>query len=347
MGKRIFAVIVFAVLAGGAALWWLTAGNREAIDRDTLVLHGNVDIRQVYLAFNGSERIVSMSVEEGQVVHKGDVLAELDDRRLRLTVAQLSAQVEAQTQIVARLEAGSRSEEIAKARALVDGEKASRENAKRALSRLTRLISQNLASEEQLDDARTAADTAEARLRAAQQDLALAEAGPRQEDIAAAKATLRANQAQLALARQQLEDTQLVAPSDGVIENRLLQPGDMASPQNAVYVLALTNPLWVRAYVDEPDLGKLGPGMRGEVLTDSYPDHTYAAWIGFISPTAEFTPKAVETLEVRTDLVYQVRVFVCNPEGQLRLGMPATVRIPLNQPTVPGNTIDASDCQNR
>jgi HlyD family secretion protein len=347
MSKRIFAVIAVVVVAGATTVWWNNTNHKADRNSNTLLLHGNVDIRQVNLAFNASERVVSMSAEEGQKVHAGDVLAELDSRRLKHTVDQLNAQVEAQTQVVAQLEAGSRPQEISKARAQVEAAKATLENARRTVTRTERLIRQNLASEEQLDNARTATDTAEAQLQVTQQELALAEAGPRKEEIAAAKATLRAYQAQLALARLQLEDTQLVAPSDGVIENRLLEPGDMASPQSPVYTLALSDPLWIRAYVDEPNLGKLHPGMRVEVLTDSYPDQPYEGWIGFISPTAEFTPKSVETLEVRTDLVYQVRVFVCNPEDQLRLGMPASVRIPLNQQTDEGRPVDASLCKNR
>jgi HlyD family secretion protein len=104
----------------------------------------------------------------------------------------------------------------------------------------------------------------------------------------------------------------------------------MASPQQPVFTLALTNPVWVRTYVSETDLGKISPGMKAYATTDSFPEKRYEGWIGYISPTAEFTPKSVETREVRTHLVYQVRVYVCNPENELRLGMPATVIVPLN-----------------
>jgi len=157
--------------------------------------------------------------------------------------------------------------------------------------------------------------------------------GPRLEDIAAAKATLRAYEAQLALAQRDLADANLLAPSDGVVENRLLEPGDMASPQKPALTLALDDPLWVRVYVAETDLARIRPGMKAEVSIDGFPGRTYAGWVGFISPTAEFTPKSVETAEVRTKLVYQVRVFVRNPRGELRLGMPAVVTLSLDQPT--------------
>jgi HlyD family secretion protein len=106
----------------------------------------------------------------------------------------------------------------------------------------------------------------------------------------------------------------------------------MASPQKPVFTLALIDPVWVRAFADEPDLGKLKLGMNAKVTTDSFPDKDYWGWVGYISPSAEFTPKSVQTQEVRTSLVYQLRVFVCNPQNELRLGMPATVSINLTQP---------------
>jgi HlyD family secretion protein len=105
----------------------------------------------------------------------------------------------------------------------------------------------------------------------------------------------------------------------------------MASPQKPVFTMALVDPIWIRAYVPEPQLGKLSHGMAAHVTTDSFPGKTYDGWVGFISPTAEFTPKPVETEEVRTRLVYEVRVFVPNPQGELRLGMPATVTTCVDQ----------------
>jgi len=159
--------------------------------------------------------------------------------------------------------------------------------------------------------------------------------GPRKEDIAAARATLQACEAQLELARRDLADADVAAPADGVVEDRILEPGDMASPQKPVLTLALDDPLWVRVYVAETDLPRIRPGMKASVTTDGFPGRRYEGWVGYISPTAEFTPKSVETREVRTKLVYQVRVFVQNPRGELRLGMPAVVTVPLDQPAQP------------
>lgn len=148
----------------------------------------------------------------------------------------------------------------------------------------------------------------------------------------AARASYDAAVAAVALAQRNFDDTKLYAPSDGVIEDRILQPGDMASPSAPVFTMALPSPLWVRAYVPERDVGKVHLGQAATVATDSYPGRTYHGWIGYLSPTAEFTPKTVETPELRTALVYQMRIYVCDGRGELRLGMPATAHIDLSRP---------------
>jgi HlyD family secretion protein len=334
------AIIVVALATATGIAWWR---HNNSAPMTELVLYGNTDIRQVELAFNASERIDAMWVREGERVRKGQLLATLDRRSLSQNVDQRAAQAVAQEQVVARLEAGSRPEEIRKARAEVEAARVAADNAERNYARIEALVAQQFVAEQQASDARAAADGAQASLKAAQETLRLAVLGARKEDIAAARATLDANRAALAIARKQLADGELHAPADGVIQDRILEPGDMASPQQPVYTLALTDPVWVRAYVPGPQLGKLRLGMRAVVTTDSYPDTRYQGWIGFISPTAEFTPKSVETTEVRTSLVYQVRVFVCNPQDQLRLGMPATITIPLDQPA--GGGTAAGPCR--
>jgi HlyD family secretion protein len=330
--KRVLVPVFVVVLAAGIGAGILLLKGRQQESGDRLVLYGNIDIRQVELAFNGSQRIADLLVEEGDRVEKGQLLGVLETERLEAAVARARARAESQAQVVARLEAGTRQAEIRRLRANARAAEVEAANARRTYARLQPLAAQNLESRQSTDDARSAAEAAAARLRGAQEELALAIEGPRQEDIAAARSTLDAYEAELALAQRDLADAHLYAPEAGVIRNRIMEPGDMAFPQRPVYTVALTEPLWVRAYVAEPDLGKIRLGMRAEVRTDSFPGKVYKAWVGFISPTAEFTPKAVETTEVRTSLVYQVRVFVCDPEGELRLGMPATVTIPLDQP---------------
>jgi len=323
-------LLVVGLAAAGARAWlWPFFHHQEPTNE--LVLYGNVDIRQVQLAFNGNDRIAAMNVKEGDRVCRSQLLAMLDTRRLKAAVARAQAQVEAQRQIVARLEAGTRIEDIRKARADLELAEADVINAKRNYKRQSSLAELSAASQQVADDAEAVAAVAVARRNANKALLDLAVAGPRKEDIAEAKATLKNYEAQLVLAQDELADASLYAPSNGVIQDRILEPGDMASPQKTVFTLALTDPVWVRAYISEPDLGKITLGMTAEVETDSYPGKRYQGWIGFISPTAEFTPKSVEVRQLRTRLVYQARVFVNNPQDELRLGMPVTVYVPLDQ----------------
>ncbi len=151
--------------------------------------------------------------------------------------------------------------------------------------------------------------------------------GTRAEDIAAAQATLQVVQARVASAQTSLDDTRLLAPSDGVVISRVREPGAIVGPNDVVFVLSLTRSVWVRAYVSETELGKLHPGMEVSVQSDAAPS-SFKGHVGFISPTAEFTPKSVETPELRTDLVYRLRVIVDDAGPGLRQGMPVTVQIP-------------------
>lgn len=320
-------VVTCALAAGAYAIFWRNEATLRA-----LTLYGNVDIREVQLAFHDTGRIERMFVQEGDTVHAGQLIAIIDQTRYKAAVENARGQVESQQQVLARLLAGSRPEEILQARANMDALEATLINAKINYRRIKALAETKVVPPQQLDDARRALDAARGNYEAAREAWILAVKGPRVEDIRAARDQLTALEGALALYKREFADTQLYAPSDGVIEDRILEPGDMASPNVPAFTIALTNPLWVRAYVPETWLGKIYLGMKAMVTTDSFPGKIYEGWVGYISPTAEFTPKSVETPELRTQLVYQVRVYVCNPENELRLGMPATVAIDLDQP---------------
>lgn len=330
--KRLAWFLVLVLLAGGGYGAWVWYQRHQAPATE-LLLFGNVDLRQVGLAFNGNERIAEVLVQEGDRVRQGQIVARLDTSRLEPQVAQAAAQVAAQQQAVERLHHGSRPEEIAQARANVASAKADAANARLQMDRLKQLNERSkgeAVSKQEVDNAVAAYEVAVAKLAVNDAALQLAVVGPRVEDIAQGEAQLRASEAQLAFLRQQLADATLKAPVNAEVRTRLMEPGEMASPQRPVFSLAVLDPKWVRAYVSEPDLGKIHPGMKTTVTVDSFPGRSFASWIGFISPVAEFTPKAIQTEELRTSLVYEVRVFVNDPEDCLRLGMPATVHVPLD-----------------
>jgi HlyD family secretion protein len=246
--------------------------------------------------------------------------------------AQAAAQVAAQQQVVDRLHNGSRPEEIAQARANVAQAEADADNARDKYNRLM-VLSQSSAgralSRQDLDDAKQAAASAAAKLAVNQQALRLQLIGPRKEDIAQAEAQLDGYRAQYALLQKELADAELIAPLNAVVRSRLVEPGEIVTPQKPAFSLAIIDPKWVRAYVTETDLGQVHPGMKATVTADAFPERSFGGWVGFISPVAEFTPKTVQTTDLRTSLVYEIRVFVTDPDDDLRQGMPTTVHLPL------------------
>ena len=331
MPKPARILTVFALLiAGGSAAWFFWGKPAQAPLSPHLTLYGNIDLRQVNLAFNDAARIEHILVQVGDTVAPNQVIATLDTRRYAAALAAAQAQLAANQAELDKLIHGSRPEEIERLRAVVDADQADLSNAESTYRRIADLAAQKMAAAQDRDNARTARDAASARLKADEATLKLAVIGSRVEDINQARAAVDAAHAQVQAAQINLDDTILKAPSVGIVRNRIVEPGDMASPAQPVVSLALTDPIWARVYIDEPDLGWVREGMPATLSSDSFPGKTFTAWVGYISPTAEFTPKTVESTAVRTDLVYQARVYACNPNHELRLGMPVTVQIARN-----------------
>ena len=164
-------------------------------------------------------------------------------------------------------------------------------------------------------------------LRQQQDQLDMLTSGYREEDVLAQRAAVAAAAAELNHAEIQVRDAVLTAPQKGIILTRAREAGAIVQAGQTVYTLTLTNPVWLRAYVDEPNLGKVKPGMPVSVAVDAAPGKSFPGTVGFISPTAEFTPKTVETREVRTALVYRLRIQAEDPENVMRQGMPVTITL--------------------
>lgn len=328
MNKPAIALLFIAGTAVSA--WWFDVPRQLGWigPERASMLYGNVDIRQVSLGFRVSGRIASLAVDEGGAVKPGDVLATLDAEPFEQAVAAAEAELGALKANLAKLKAGNRPTEIAQARAVHDERLADLKNAELAYERARQLRPNGTISQANLDEAGANKSAAAARASSAREALTLLEEGSRIEDIDAAEAQVRAAEAKLESARTSLADTRLAAPSAGTVLSRVREVGAIVAPSDMVFVVSLNEPVWVRAYVSEPDLGRVHPGMVVEVTSDSAPDHPYKATVGFISPVAEFTPKSVETPELRTDLVYRLRIVVDKPGPDLRQGMPVTVHLP-------------------
>lgn len=323
-------ILLILLCAAGAAAWFI---YREAPSgpEDKAVLYGNVDLRQVDLAFLISERIDSVLVDEGDTVVPGQKLATLETVRLQQAADEARQTAEAARQNYLRVKNGPRAEEIAQARANVQAAEATLNNAGVRSKRLVALAETKSISRQEADDAIASQQVAAANLDVARKQLELLLAGSRVEDIAQALAQYNQAKANLTIREQNLKDAVLYAPSNAVVRNRILEKVDMASPQKPVYNLSLNHTKWVRAYLTESQLGKVKPGFSATVHNDSFPDTDFKGTVGFISSVAEFTPKNVETPDLRTALVYEVRIIVDDPDNRLRLGAPATVTIPLDQ----------------
>ncbi len=331
MRRNAIIAVAVLVLVGSA---WLIYSRYFSGHDDKRVFYGNIDIRDVSLAFRVAGRIERMDVEEGDTIASGQILAKLDQAPFRDNLALQTANVAQQTANLAKLEAGSRPEEIEQANADVAARTAALENAKAVFGRQQALSKNEYASKQTYDNAAEQLRSSEAQLRSSQAALKLAVEGPRKEDIAAARAALEAANAQKQVAETALGDTELHAPADGIILTRAVERGAIVAAGTTVYTLSLQHPVWARAYISEPQLGLLSPGQQVQVYTDTRPKQPYKGQIGFISPTAEFTPKSVETTELRTDLVYRFRVIITDPDLALRQGMPVTVRLPDAGPAV-------------
>lgn len=331
-------LVILAIAIGVVAYRFLATAAEAPND---IVLLGNIDVRQVNLAFKVGGRIDSMSVDEGDAVVAGQQIAALEsayfEDELRLVQAQCD---QAQAQLE-RLKNGSRPEEIRQAVEQEATAQAAMVRAEKDYARAQQLIKQNAIAKQEYDAIHATFLEAQAALKSAQASRELIVIGPRKEDIAAGQAQFNAARAQLQITQRRLKDAVLLAPHDGVILTRAREVGAIVTAGETVVTLTLSSPLWVRTYVGEPDLGNVQPGMPVQVATDTPGGRLYAGKVGYISPTAEFTPKTVETRQLRTSLVYRVRIVVLDPDGSLRQGMPVsvTLNLPGSRPRTFGDRV--------
>ena len=321
--KRILIITVILLAAGSAVFSWVLHTEQ---DESLLYLYGNVDIREVQLAFRQPGRVAQMMFDEGDAVVAGTRMATLDAQPYQEAFAAAEASVRVAQAELAKMRRGLRPQEIIQAQEALNQAQAVARRAERDYVRLSRLLPSKASSQQDVDNARAARDQAIAGVKAAKAALSQAREGFRKEDIAAAEAQLAAAMATRDQAATALADTELFAPSDGTVIARIREPGSMVVSQSAVYNLSLDKPVYVRAYIGETALGRIAPGTPVQVRSDSS-KKIYHGQIGFISPRAEFTPKTVETTDLRTDLVYRLRIVVSDADAALRQGMPITIEV--------------------
>ena len=304
------------------------AGCQPASPEGPLVLSGNLELVDARLSFKYPGRVAERLVDEGQRVKAGQTVARLDDSEQIQEVALRRAELGAAQALLAELEAGSRPQEIAAAEAVLRSAQAERERAELDFIRQEELLRRNAIPAREFESARAQLRVAEARVAEARERSRLIQAGPRPETILQARARTEQAAASLALAQTRLDQARLVSTVDGVVLSHHAEAGEFVAAGTPVVTVADTVHMWVRAYLNETDLGRLRLGQRVTVRTDAAANRTHEGTVAFISPEAEFTPKSVQTTKERVRLVYRVKVDVLNRSGELKTGMPADVLVP-------------------
>jgi len=323
--KAVLALAVVAVLAASGfslrepilARWGASPQN------NTLVLSGNIEAHESVLSFNTVQsRIVQLPFNEGGWVKKGTPVAAVDDSDYRQQVAIAEA---ARTIQQRQLDSARKNLEAAARTIAVD--EVGLAQRKLDYGRSLELRKQGFVSAAALDQTDTALKQAAAVLA---RDRALQSVAAR--NVSVAQAGVSDSEQALKLARIVLGYTTLLAPFDGVITVRQAELGEVVVPGTPVVSIADLDHVWLRAYLNETDLGKVRLGEAAIVTTDSLPHKQFEGRISFIASKAEFTPKSVETHAERVTLVYRVKIDVANPAHELAIGMPADARIRLGEP---------------
>ena len=340
--KRLLIATVVLMLLVGAVLFVVLKPEPEALAE--LRVSGTIEVTQVVLSFKIPGRLSERLVDEGMPVRSGQLVARLDASDQELLVRQASEQLGYAQALLAEIEAGSRGQEILAAEAELERARAGLMAAQSRLElavadhdRFSRLSELGVVSpreyeaqKAQRDIAQTAVNEALARVDGVTQQLSLIREGPRPERIEQARTQVGIARESLEKAKLNLGYTELRAPLDGVILCQGAEPGEYLNPGSPVLTLGQMEKVWLRAYVNETDLGKVKLGQEVTVSTDTYPGETFPGRISFIASEAEFTPKFVQTHEERVKLVYRVKVELDNPDMILKPGMPADALIALS-----------------
>lgn len=298
-------------------------------NENNLTFYGNIDTRTVNVGFRFLGKIENITKDEGEIVKKDEVLVKLDTASLEKSLEELNEKIFASKLELSKLQTGYRQEEILEAKAAMEEAIENLNKTKDTYNRQANLFKTKSTSEENFTISQLNYKQALATLDKAKALYELRKNGYRDEDIKIQESNLKSLEIQAEKIKIDLNDSVIKAPVDGVILTRFKEIGAITNAGESILEIAKTDEFWVRAYIDEKNLGNIKPGLKMSIQTDSRSEN-YEGVIGFISPVAEFTPKNIETQELRADLVYSFRVIVKNPDDKIRQGMPVTLKIVQN-----------------
>ncbi len=325
MKKRL--LIAGLVIAITALAISLAIQLRHEPGEKVIIASGNVEVREVDMGFKHPGRVTELYTDEGLSVEKGQILAMIDKSELENMVRERMARLDEVVVKLEELRAGSRPQEIGKAKADLGYAEAVFSKAKNDYERDQFLFENDAISARQMDASEKAYQMALSSFRKAGEVLSLVREGPRKEKLQAQEIRVRQAEAALRASEDRLKETMIYAPVSGVILRKYIEIGETVAGGMPVYTIGDLKHPWVKIYIKEGRLGLVKLGRKAEVRTDSYPEKIYDGTITRISSKAEFTPKNVQTKEERVKLVFGVEVSVNNDGDELKPGMPADVRI--------------------
>ena len=331
--KRVIPILILVTALAVAGFYFYPRLSRKPAPQTQIILSGNIEAHESLVGFKVPGRIVELPIQEGQQVEAGVLLARLEDSDSLQRVRMDEATVGVRESNLALTLAGTREQETRALQQNVLDAQADLEQKKIDYERAKTLFAKDEVSAQERDLAATALKRTQAVYQSAQEHYNQALEGSRKEDIAIARANLKQAQANLGLSRVNLGYTVLRAPNAGVITVRQVELGEVVSPGSPVITLADLDHVWLRAYIAETDLGRIHFGQSATITTDTYPGKQYHGHISFISSSAEFTPKSVQTYKERVTLVYRIKIDIDNPNHELKPGMPADAHIELAQNT--------------
>lgn len=341
MNKKHIIIVVVLVIVVSVALY--VALRLRKTDDGNIRVSGNIEVTSVEVSFKIPGRVTERPVDEGELVATGEIVARLDPSDLLQEAASRRAETEAARSLVSELETGYRKEEIAQAEAALRRVEAEAERLRVDFGRQKNLHRKEVISTRDFDASRAAYQSTQASVREARERLNLLRNGPRKETIEQARARLRSAEALQALAESRLGHATLISPVSGLVLSKHIEPGEQVAVGTPVLTIGQLDEVWLRAYINETDLGKVQVGRQATVTTDSFPGRKYPGTITFISPEAEFTPKSVQTEKERVKLVYRIKITIPNQSRELKPGMPADAEIQLNSEQGAGDSGQGTD----
>lgn len=296
-------------------------------ESDAVEASGIIEATEVTVSSRAAGNVARLYVEEGDRVAVGDTLLKVDDSDLELQARGLEAGVEVARAGYDLAAHGARREDIASASEAVHQAEINLESARQDRDRFADLYRTHSVTAKVNEDAATRYQLAERQLNTAQLNYRKLQSGSRSEDIAAAQARLEQAEAQLTSLQKKIADACIIAPIDGVVTERAVDVGEFVNIGSNTLTIARTSPMKLKIYVPENELGKVKLGQAAMLTIDTFKDRHYQGKVTYISPTAEFTPKNVQTKDDRVKLVFEVQIDVDNPNGDLKSGITADARL--------------------